>query len=402
MNFVIKGRLRVDLVEIMKNRIIIIVNTSWNLVNFRSGLIKAMVSSGLDVVAIAPHDQYVAQVLALGCRYLPVVIDNKGTHIGRDLILVCRFFRLLVQERPRAILCYTVKPNIYASIVAHALRIPVINNIAGLGTAFIRKGWLNTLVEVLYRIALSRSAKVFFQNDDDLKLFLSKGLAPTGVTDRLPGSGIDLDAFRPRPFPARPIVRFLLIARMLWDKGIGEFVEAARILQQRGVEADFCLLGFLDVQNPAAISREQMGFWIKEGVVRYLGVSDNVRDEIAEADCVVLPSFYPEGTPRCLLEAAAMARPIVTTDSAGCRDVVEDGVSGYLCKPRDATDLADKLGRIVSLLPSEREAMGLQGRAKAEKEFDERIVIKKYLEAIRSILEKKSRSSADGISAQRE
>jgi glycosyltransferase involved in cell wall biosynthesis len=170
------------------------------------------------------------------------------------------------------------------------------------------------------------------------------------------------------------------------------------LLKQRGVDAEFCLLGFLDVQNPGAISRVKMDEWVAEGVVHYLGVSDNVGDEIAQADCVVLPSFYREGTPRTLLEAAAMARPIVTTDSVGCREVVDDGVNGFLCRPKDAVDLADKLVQMAALSPGEREAMGLRGREKAEREFDEQIVINKYLEAIEAILGRsKSAMAGNGL-----
>lgn len=373
----------------MSVKVAIVLNTAWNLVNFRSGLIKALVSRGYEVVAVAPEDGYASQLQTLGCRYLPLPMDNKGTHPGRDLLLLVRFFTLMRAEKPDVVLGYTVKPNVYGSLAAHALRIPVINNVAGLGTVFIKGGWLNQLVRGLYRIALSRSAKVFFQNDDDRQLFVSGSLVSVTVTDRLPGSGVDLVKFRPSPLPARHIVRFLLIARMLWDKGVGEFVEAARLLKQRGIDVDCCLLGFLDVQNPAAISRKQIDDWVAEGVVRYLGVSDNVRNEIAQADCIVLPSFYREGTPRTLLEAAAMARPIVTTDSIGCRDVVDDGVNGFLCKPKDASDLADKMRRIVSMSPAEREFMGLRGREKVEREFDERIVIDKYISAIETVLAKK-------------
>lgn len=308
----------------------------------------------------------------------------------RDLLLLCRFFGLMRAERPDAFLGYTVKPNVYGSLAARALAIPVINNIAGLGAVFIKGGWLNQLVKGLYQVALSRSRKVFFQNDDDRQLFITSRLVIESVTDLLPGSGIDLAKFSPAPLPAGAPVRFLLIARMLWDKGVGEFVEAARLLKQRGVDAECCLLGFLDVQNPAAISRQQMNDWVAEGAVRYLGVSDNVREEIAQADCVVLPS-YREGTPRTLLEAAAMARPIVTTDAVGCREVVDDGINGYLCKPKDASDLADKMELIVSLTHAEREAMGLRGRKKVEREFDERIVICKYLSAIEEVLATRTR-----------
>lgn len=369
------------------SKVVIALNTAWNLLNFRAGLIRALVAAGYEVVAVAPSDAYASRLAQLGCRYVPLPMDNQGTHPGRDALLIWRFFRLFQAERPDVYLGYTVKPNVYGSLAAHALGIPVINNIAGLGTVFIKGGWLNRLLQGLYCLALSRSAMVFFQNDDDRQLFIAGGLVDKAVTDLLPGSGIDLEKFRPLPLPYQSPFRFLLIARMLWDKGVGEFVEAAKMLKAKGVNAEFCLLGFLDVQNPTAISHSQMDDWVAEGVVRYLGVSDNVREEIARADCVVLPS-YREGTPRTLLEAAAMARPIVTTDSVGCREVVDDGINGCLCKPKDAADLAEKMAWIVLLSPAEREAMGLRGRKKAEREFDERIVINKYLEAIRSICRK--------------
>jgi glycosyltransferase involved in cell wall biosynthesis len=368
----------------------IALNTAWNLVNFRSGLIQALVSHGYDVIAVAPADEYAPKLAALGCRFVSLSMDNKGTHPGRDLMLFMRFVRLMRKERPAVFLGYTVKPNVYGSLAARISGVPVINNVAGLGTVFIKSGWLNRLVRGLYQVALARSRKVFFQNEDDRQLFITDGLVDGALTDRLPGSGVDLKKFEPASLPGRSQMRFLLIARMLWDKGVGEYVEAARLLKSRGLNVEACLLGFLDVQNPAAISKSQMDEWVAEGVVCYLGVSDNVREEIAQADCVVLPSFYREGTPRTLLEAAAMARPIITTDSVGCRDVVDNGVNGFLCRPRDASDLANKMERMISMSQIEREVMGLRGREKVEREFDEKIVIDKYLAAIETVLGRKN------------
>jgi glycosyltransferase involved in cell wall biosynthesis len=369
----------------MKPKIAMAANAAWNFVNFRAGLIRALVQTGYEVVAIAPSDGYVASVVALGCRFVALPMDNQGTHPGRDLLLAFRFYQILSREQPEIYLGYTVKPNVYGSLVAHALGIPVINNITGLGSVFIKENWLSRLVRGLYRMALSRSAKVFFQNDDDRSLFIASGLVHPAITDRLPGSGIDTTRFLPIPLPARPTVRFLLIARMLWDKGIGEYVEAARMLKQRGISAEICLLGFLDVRNPAAISRRQMNEWVNEGVVHYLGVSDTVVEELATADCVVLPS-YREGVPRTLLEAAAVGRPIITTDSIGCREVVDNGINGYLIQPRNASDLAEKMELMISLTWDERNEMGKRSREKVEREFDERIVISKYLESITEIL----------------
>ena len=374
----------------MTPKVLIALNTAWNLVNFRAGLIRGLRDAGYEVVTIAPPDEHVPRLRELGCRYVPLAMDNKGTHPGRDMLLLWRYLLLLRKERPDVFLGYTVKPNIYGSLAAHALGIPVINNIAGLGAVFIKRNWLTRLVRGLYRLALSRSQRVFFQNEDDRHTFVEGGLVRAEVTDRLPGSGVDLARFSSVFLmdAGRKGMRFLLIARMLWDKGVGEYVEAARLVRQRHPEAEFRLLGFLDVQNPSAISRAQMDEWVTEDVVRYLGSCDDVRPHIADADCVVLTS-YREGVPRTLLEAAAMGRPIITTDAVGCREVVNDGVNGYLCRTRDAADLADKMERMIALAPFERAEMGRRGREKMEREFDERIVITKYLEVIREILHRR-------------
>ncbi len=383
----------------MAVKVVIALNTAWNLVNFRAGLIRALVRHGYEVIAVAPSDDYAAQLPILGCRYVPMTMDNKGTHPGRDLLLLWRFWYLLRRERPAIFLAYTIKPNLYGALAAHFLNIPVVNNITGLGAVFIKNSWVTHLVRGMYRIVLSRSQKVFFQNEEDRNLFVESRLVCRSISDRLPGSGVDLKRFSSNNvgftacIPAnrtKKKIRFLLVARMLWDKGVGEYIDAARIILGRHADATFCLLGFLDVANSAAISREQMEAWIAEGVVDYLGESDDVRLHLLQADCVVLPS-YREGVPRTLLEAAAMERPIVTTDAVGCRDVVDHGINGFLCRPRDAVDLADKLEQMISLTSMERMEMGRQGRLKMEREFDEQIVIDKYLQGIASILSRQEK-----------
>jgi len=366
-----------------KTKIVIALNTSWNLVNFRSGLIRALIDAGFEIVAVAPPDDFVPQLRALGCRYEPMPMDNKGTHPGRDLLLFFRFLNLLRRERPNVFLGYTIKPNIYGSLAAHVLGIPVVNNIAGLGAVFIRNNWLTRLARLLYKVALSRSRHVFFQNDEDMQLFVEHGLVAPDKVSRLPGSGVDLTAFcyaPMSPLENRPF-RFLLAARLLWDKGVGEYVEAARLVRRNYPMAKFQLLGFLDVKNPTAVSSAQMSAWEDEGVVEYLGVAENVKPYLAAADCVVLPS-YREGVPRSLLEAAAVGRPIVTTDAVGCRDAVDDGVNGLLCRVGDADDLAEKLLRMIEMPPEDRAEMGLAGRRKMELGFDEKIVIDRYQRVI--------------------
>ncbi len=369
----------------MSKKILISINTAWNLLNFRAGLINGLISSGFEVITVAPPDKYVAELELLGCRFVHLEMDNQGTHPVRDLLLLWRYCQLLKTEKPDLCLFYTVKPNVYGSLASSLFGIPFINNVSGLGAVFIQGGWLKRFVSALYKLAFRNSYRVFFQNRDDLRLFLENKLVKVELSDLLPGSGINLYRFTPvgdiNRKPLTPPFRFLLIARMLKDKGVVEFVNAAHLLKKLDLKVEFCLLGFLDVQNPAAISSEQMKEWTDQGFVKYLGVSDDVREQIASADCIVLPS-YREGLPRTLLEAAAMGKPIITTNVVGCKEVVEHGINGFLCEVKNAQDLGLKMKEMLLLSEDQRRLMGENGRLKMEKEFDENIVIQKYLQAI--------------------
>jgi glycosyltransferase involved in cell wall biosynthesis len=363
-------------------KIVISINAAWNIVNFRLGLIRALREAGHEVIALAPPDRYGAHLEALGIPYVPIAMDKQGLSPLRDLLLLARYRRLLRGLEPDLFLGYTAKPNIYGSIAAYAAGAKVINNVSGLGTAFIRGGLLTRIVSALYRFAFRRSATIFFQNDEDMALFLKKRLVRPGQARLLPGSGVDLDRFRPSPAPAASDqVTFLLVARLLWDKGVGEFVEAARRVRAERPHARFRLLGFLDVANRTAVPRAEVERWAAEGVVDYLGEADDVRPHLAAADCVVLPS-YREGLPRTLLEAAAMAKPLIATDVPGCRHVVADGVNGLLCVARDANSLAAAMMKMIDAGPEQREEWGRAGRDRVEREYDERITATLYLQAI--------------------
>jgi glycosyltransferase involved in cell wall biosynthesis len=370
-------------------KILINVNSAWNLLNFRAGLISELVRLGYEVIAVAPADEYVLKLELLGCRFVNLKMDNQGTNPIHDLFLIWRYLKLINVEKPNLCLFYTVKPNVFGSLASSFCGIPYINNVAGLGAVFISGGWLKQVVSILYKIAFRNSSKVFFQNKDDLNLFRDNGLISYQLTDVLPGSGINLNHFSPEEkvtvSPINSPFQFLFMARMLKDKGVVEYVNAAQMLKKSGVNAEFCLLGFLDVQNPAAISREQMKKWTEQGFVRYLGVSDDVRAHISQADCIVLPS-YREGTPRSLLEAAAMAKPIITTNVVGCKEVVSDGENGIFCEVKNALDLACKMEQMLLLSDDQRRLMGQKGRLKMEQEFDEKIVVEKYLQSIALVL----------------
>jgi len=373
------------------HHIAIVANTSWYIYNFRHKLIDSLLRKNYCVTAIAPKDEYSLMVQDSGCEFRDIRIDNNGKNPVKDLKTIFDFYRIYSQIKPTVILHYIPKPNIYGSVAARLAKIPFINNISGLGNTFIHKGVINFIVRILYRLSQAHAHKVFFQNPDDLKFFTQSRLVPSDKADLLPGSGVDIHKFYPQKKERTKIFCFLLIARLLWEKGVKEYVEAARILKESCSDLQFQLLGFVDNNNPRSVSEEQIHKWEHDGYVIWLGSVDDVRPYIAEADCVVLPS-YREGTPRSLLEAASMGKPLITTDAVGCREVVDDGVNGFLCKTKNSSDLASVMQKMLQLTDEQRMAMGEKGREKMVREFDEQIVINKYLETIEEVTKPKDGS----------
>ena len=367
----------------MKRTLVISTNASWNILNFRLGLISALQAKGWRVVALSPRDGYSGRFAEHGVEHVALAIDSGGLSPIRDLGLLLRYRRLLRRIRPDAFLGYTAKPNVYGTLAARSLGIPVVNNISGLGTAFIERGPLRRIMSALYRVALRRSAAVFFQNPEDRDLFLGRKLVRADQARLVPGSGIDLERFRPGPGRSGDTApfAFLMTGRLLRQKGVGEYVEAARIVRRAVPDARFRLLGFLDAPNRSAIAREQVEAWAAQGLIDYLGETDDVRPYVEAADCLVLPS-YREGLPRALLEGAAMAKPLIATDVPGCRQIVEPGVNGLLCAARDAASLAEAMLEMIRLSGPERAAMGAAGRARVERDYGERAVIAPYLRVL--------------------
>ena len=367
-------------------KILISANAAWNLAHFRRGLIEALQEDGHDVVAVAPEGDDKALLTKFGVRHVPIEINPKGTAPFQDALLVRNLRRVFRAENPDVIISYTIKNNIYGGFAARSLGIPFLPNVSGLGTAFLSKSWLEKLVTQLYRVAFRPLSQVIFQNPDDRALFILRRIVREKQATLVPGSGIDLSHFTSQPLPAsgNSGVTFLLIARLLLDKGVEEFIKAARQVRATHPDTRVQLLGEIGVANRTAIHRETVEKWVAEGVVEYLGVSTDVRPHIENADCVVLPS-YREGTPRTLLEAAAMGRPLVATDVPGCREAVEDGHTGFLCKVKDPEDLARAMIRMIEIGPSGRASQGTAGRSKMEREFDQSIVIAIYRDLIAEI-----------------
>lgn len=367
----------------MKGKTLIVsANLAWNLTNFRAGLITALVRDGYHVIAAAPEDPIHRKVLEdMGCQFVPIAIDAKGLSFYTDMATLASYIRLFWRFKPVAFLGWTIKPNIYGAIAARICGVSAIHNVSGLGTAFIRQSILTKIVSMLYRAAFKKAATVFFQNESDRSLFLAEGLVQRSQTRLLPGSGIALKDFPQAQTEHRPIGRFIMITRLLADKGVREYVEAARIVAKDCLNTRFTLAGFLDVANRTAISRSQVEDWVREGVIDYLPPVDDVRPLIQSADCVVLPS-YREGTSRILLEAAAMGRPLIATDVPGCREVIENGVTGFLCSVRDPASLANAMRDILSLSNAAWASMGSAGRRKVSDEFGENKIIAAYRDAL--------------------
>lgn len=363
-----------------KMHVLLTGNTTFKLANFREGLIRRLIADGHRVTVVAPPDEYVEKVWALGCDFIPLHMDRNGTSPLAEARLLLSIFNVLHRARPDIVFSYTIKNNIYAGIACRSLGIPFVPNVTGLGPTFNATGMLNLTVRALYRVAFRKAHAVFFQNSSDLELFTGSRLVSKDRVRLLPGSGVDLNRFAASPLPeSEKGIRFLLVARLLWDKGVGVYADAARTVRETFPQARFQLLGPLDPDSKSGISGAQLDEWISEGVVDYLGSTQDVVPFLQAAHCVVLPSYYREGTPRSLLEAGAMGRPIITTDMPGCRDVVVEHDSGFLVAPRDVDQLAAAFEVFLSLDPEAQAAMGAASRLHIEQTYDEEIVISAYL-----------------------
>lgn len=358
--------------------VVIIGNVALAIVHFRGKLLEDMVSHGHQVIAFAPDPpgQASDRLARLGVRYRQIPMQRAGMNPFRDLQSLQALIVSLCQERPDVVLTYTIKPVIYGSIGASIARVPLISSmITGLGYAFsshsLKQVLLKRLVKFLYAIGLKSNRVLFFQNPDDLREFQAMGLLkPDQRPILINGSGVDLEFYDVRPLPQRPC--FLLVARLIAEKGIRDYVAAAEIIRAKYPEVRFLLVGMFD-KNPTAIQPEEVESWQHSGVLEFLGRLDDVRPAIAEASVFVLPTFYREGTPRSVLEAMAMGRAIITTDTPGCRETVRQGVNGYLVPPHDPQQLADVMENFIRE-PWQIAEMGRASRMKAEEQFDVKAV----------------------------
>ena len=368
----------------VNKKIVISINTSWNIFNFRLNLLKHFQKQGYQIIALAPKDTFTNELTKHNIVFDTLEIDNKGNNPFNDLLLTRQYYSLLKKHNPDVALFFTIKPNIYGTIAAGLLGIPVINNVSGLGTTFIRENWISTIAKSLYKFSFKFSHKVFFQNEDDRELFIQNDLVDLKKTGVLPGSGIDLNKFSSSTLPNE--LHMLFIGRLLYDKGIIEYLTACKIIKEKyGDKIKFSIVGKIEETARLGISLRKMNEYTSKGIVNYIGTSDNIKTEIEKASVIILPS-YREGTPRTLLEGAAMARPLLTTKVAGCKNLVIENYNGWLCNAKDTSDLTKTIEKVILTDRQKLIEFGSNSRTFAEQNYDEQLVFNQYDKVLSKIL----------------
>lgn len=362
-------------------RVLLSSNTSWYLYNFRKSTIRALLDEGYEVICLSPLDEFSGRLESeLGALHIALPMDGKSTGLFVELGSIFFIWKTLRRYRPSFVFNFTIKLNLYGGLACISQRIPFANNISGLGTAFIYDSWLFRRVRQLYGWVNRHARHLFFQNDEDLAVFRDSGLLGDTSFTLLPGSGVDLDYFAFQPLP-KGMVTFVMIARLLGDKGVREYAAACRFLKQSQAAVRCLLVGPLGVSNHSAISEDEVAGWHEEGILDYRGQTDDVRPLIAESHVLVLPS-YREGMPRTVLEAAAMGRPAIVTDVPGCRHAIDVGKTGWLCEPRNSDSLASQMLTVAATNLDSLQRSGDAARQRMETSFSELRVVRAYLECL--------------------
>lgn len=369
--------------------IALVANTTWNIYNFRLNIIDKLLAEGHQVTVFAPIDEYLKykeyypKVKHIGIRSL----SRYGINPFRDFLLILELIRKYKKTKPDLILHYTNKPNIYGAFAAKAAGIPSIATITGLGYAFIHEGSISKITNLLYRYSAKMHKRLIFQNSRDKSLFIENNFVKTENAILIKGSGVDTQFYVPSENGVDlKKTTFAFIGRLLYDKGIIEFVQAAKATKEKHPTARFWVMGELDEDNPSSINKEDLNRWIDEKTIEYRGYERDIRPILKKTDCVVLPS-YREGLPRTILEGLAMGKPVITTLTAGCEETVDQGVNGYLVPVKSATELVSAFNQFIKLSREEQIKMGAAGRLRAEKEFDSKHIANKFYATILPLLD---------------
>lgn len=360
----------------MKKKVLFISNVTAGIVSFRYELIQKLVGT-CDVIVMASDNGRLEKLLELGCEFIPTNFDRHGTNPLKEFELISTYKKYIKSVNPDIVFTYTIKPNIYAGLVCSKLGIPYVVNITGLGTALENSGVMQKITCILYKTGLKNAQKVFFQNTANRDFMLSKGIIKENY-DLLPGSGVNLDKFKLLDYPEGSTVDFVFISRIMKEKGVDQYLEAAEYITKKYSNTRFHVCG-----NCEQVYEKRLQELNDTGVIIYHGRIDDVVGIHEISSCTIHPTYYPEGMSNILLESCACGRPIITTNRPGCGEIVEDGINGYVVQEKNTKDLIDKIETFLKLSPVERKQMGVAGRKKIEKNFDRQIVVNKYIEEIR-------------------
>ena len=369
--------------DLRGKKIAVIENGLFSTYTMREALMLHLIQEGCEVYILTHTNRFVEQVEQMGLQVINIGSGNLNPFkVSR---YIYNLHKALKKIKPDVCLTFSIRPAIWGNFITRRLGIPTITNITGTGPLFLSNSIAYRIARSMYKKALSKTRKVFFQNYDDMDLFLENKFVKKSVAERIPGSGVDYNKFKPIIVKDKDpsVFSFLFIGRLIKDKGIFEYINAARVIRKKFPHVVFNVIGPFWTQNlkKNTITQIQLQSWIDEGVIDYLGEKKDVRKFIAEADCIVLPS-YREGTSNTLLEAASMAKPVITTNTTGCKEIVTDNITGFLCRVKDEYDLAAKMEQMILLPEDERNEMGEKARIKIIKEYDKQIVIDAYLKAI--------------------
>lgn len=356
-------------------KVLFLANNDAGLYRFRKELIKSLIQD-YEVHVACPFGTFVEELRSLGCVLHETQMEVHGMNPIGEYKLYSSYRRLIKSIKPQIVLTYTIKPNVYGGYACQRLHVPYVSNVTGLGTAVKGGGRTAIITQMLYRIGLKKAQKVFFQNSEDRDFMVNKGIVKSNY-DLLPGSGVNLDDNVLLPYPQRETIDFIFVSRVMRQKGADQFIDAAKEISTKYPNTRFHICGRCEDEYKDIV--EKLG---KEGVIQYHGFVKDMKSIQMLSSCTIHPTFYPEGMSNVLLESCACGRPIITTDRSGCREIVEDGVNGFVVKQEDSQDLIEKVEKFLSLSWEKQRAMGLAGRAKVEREFDRNIVVDKYLEEI--------------------
>jgi len=356
-------------------KILILANSDFGLFQLRKELIEILIQNGHKVIISVPYGKCVSYFIQLGCQYEKTRIDRRGTNLLKDLSLVTLYWNIFRRIKPDVVLTYTIKPAIYGGIIASFFHVPYIVNITGIGSSIINGGWKEKLVMLLYKFSLPDASCVFFQNKMNHELFLSKKIRISHY-ELIPGSGINIDKFSKYDYPSGQNIEFAFIGRVMKDKGIEEYLQAARAIKKKYKNTVFHVCGFCEDNY-----KNELLAMHKQGTIVHHGMVERICEIYKRIHCLVLPS-YSEGMSNTILEASACGRPVIVTNIPGCREAVEPSVTGFLVEKADAEDLINKIEKFIRLDWDIKRQMGLEARKKVIKEFDRKIVIDKYLKEI--------------------